>query len=416
VPGPFALKLASYPGDPRFQREAELLSRIRDPRVPRLRDMGWYGTPGDMAFPYLVMDWVEGVPLYEWASRRQRTSREVLRVLAQVARALQATHAAEGLHRDVKGHNVLVRAEDSEAVLIDFGAGTWRGAPPLTWQSMAPGTPVYRSPEALRFHLKWRPHLGASYSATPADDVYALGVTAYRLVTGDYPPCPVDPDAEEEGGTGSGPELEARVTVCAELAELIRRMLSPEPSARGSTMEIAEALEHAERTAGRSADLPITAREDSASRALLPWLEPLRAMLGRASRLTAFGVGAVLTLCAVWLAQWAGAARPERQQNADFSAREGSTIGLADSKLLTQSKVARSESTGEAVARDMPKNPFPGQARAPCRERFEEEINGGCWVQLGKLKPPCGKDGYEWNGACYWPSVPPKPPPNAVKP
>jgi serine/threonine protein kinase len=378
-PGTFAMKLACYPGDPRFLREAELLSRISHPHVPRLHDKGWCGPPGDLAFPFLVMDWVEGEPLYSWAARRQLTSREALRVLAQVARALQATHAVEGLHRDVKGNNVLVRAENSEAVLTDFGSGIWRGAAPLTWQALPPSTLEYCSPEALRFYLKWRPHLGASYAATPADDVYALGVTAYRLVTGGYPPCPVDPDAEQEGRSGDGPEPEppeARVTVCAELAVLIRRMLSREPSRRGSAAELAEALEHARRIAGRRADRPITAREPRRSRARLLWLEPLRAVLGRHPRLTAAGVGAGLALGSVWLAQWVGYVDRERQLALEVAVTEENTVALADSELAVRS----------------------------------EE------VMIGSLKPPCGKDAYDWNGACYWPSIPPKPPPNSVNP
>jgi serine/threonine protein kinase len=412
-PGIFALKLACHPGDQRFHREAELLSRIRDPRVPRLHDKGWCGPAGNMAFPFLVMDWVDGEPLYQWASKRQLTSREVMRLVAQVARALQATHAVEGLHRDVKGGNVLVRAENSEAVLMDFGSGTWRGAPPLTWQALPPSTMEYCSPEALRFYLKWRPHLGASYAATPADDVWALGVMAYRLVTGVYPPCPVDPNAEEAGHSGDGPEPEppgARVTVCAELSSLILRMLSREPSARGSAAEIAEALEHAARTARRRADRPITAHEP---RARLNWLEPLRAVLGRYPKLTAAGVGAGLALGAVWLV---GHVSRERQLVVDVAATEEHTSALADSKMVMRSEEAQTESTQEVVAREMPKTPLPGQARPPCKKPLEETIHGGCWVALLKLKPPCGNAAYDWNGACYWPVTQAKPPPSAVTP
>jgi hypothetical protein len=106
---------------------------------------------------------------------------------------------------------------------------------------------------------------------------------------------------------------------------------------------------------------------------------------------------------------------PEHPRDIDFSAHEASTLRLAESELLAQAEVIKPESTQEAMARDMPKTPFPRQVRPPCKERYEEEIHGGCWIGL-KLKPPCGKDAYEWNGACYWPSFPPKPPPNAVNP
>ena len=85
---------------------------------------------------------------------------------------------------------MLVRVSDGQAGLIDFGAGNIRGAPTLTAPPLPPGTPAYRSPEAIRFQWDYRSHPTARYEAQPADDVYALGVTAYQLVTGTYPPPP----------------------------------------------------------------------------------------------------------------------------------------------------------------------------------------------------------------------------------
>jgi hypothetical protein len=97
------------------------------------------------------MQLVDGVPLYEWAARRNPSEAQVAGLLAHVARALEATHGVGGLHRDVKGDNVLVRGADSWAFLTDFGAGHFRGAATLTSKLLPPGTPVYRSPEALAF-------------------------------------------------------------------------------------------------------------------------------------------------------------------------------------------------------------------------------------------------------------------------
>jgi serine/threonine protein kinase len=148
--GVFALKMAITPGDERFGREAELLSRVSSPHVPRFREQGVWEHPAG-AFPYVVMELVEGEGLYEWAERRNPTSRQVLRLLAQVARALEAAHAAGGVHRDVKGSNVLVRPADGRAFLTDFGAGHYRGADTLTSKLLAPGTPADRSPEAWAF-------------------------------------------------------------------------------------------------------------------------------------------------------------------------------------------------------------------------------------------------------------------------
>src|SRR5687768_10822921 len=74
--GLVALELAHNPGDERFEREAELLGRLRHPNAPRLLDHGQWQSPGGPAFPYLAMEWVEGVPLYEWARVRAPTSRQ----------------------------------------------------------------------------------------------------------------------------------------------------------------------------------------------------------------------------------------------------------------------------------------------------------------------------------------------------
>src|SRR5687767_12240504 len=70
--GPCAMKLARNPDDPRFEHEGELLSRIHHPWVPRLHDRGEWRLPGGVSFPFLVMDYVEGVELYKWASLQPR--------------------------------------------------------------------------------------------------------------------------------------------------------------------------------------------------------------------------------------------------------------------------------------------------------------------------------------------------------
>ncbi|WP_373371450.1 serine/threonine-protein kinase [Stigmatella ashevillensis] len=265
--GSFALKLARHPMDPRFEREAELLSRLSHPNVPRLRDQGLWAHPSG-PIPFLVMDWVEGSSLYTWGSARTLSSRLVLRVLSQAARALEATHAADGLHRDVKGHNLLIRSADNHVVLIDFGAGTFRGAPPLTDEVLPPGTHPYRSPEAVQFQWRFWRERGLHYSPGPADDVYALGVTAYRLVTGVYPPAQVT----RAPAPGQAPfpiprqiPPEELVTLCPHLAKLIRQMLAKKPSSRGSAAQLARALEQAAQSAGPQADLPITRRPRPAS-------------------------------------------------------------------------------------------------------------------------------------------------------
>ncbi len=257
---PVALKLAMYAQDERFGREVELLSRVCHPSVPRLVDHGVWRHRLVGAYPYLVMEWLEGGALYPWASERNPSSRQVLRVLAQVARALEATHAVSAVHRDVKGTNIRVRPSDGRVFLLDFGAGHYAGAAPLTRPPMVPGTPAYRSPEASSFLHRYAGE-GTRYEAGPSDDVFALGVTAYRLVTDEYPPSTDYGDAvarrcwQEAGGPPEPRGLNPRVD--AQLNALILRMLSVKPEARGSASELADALERAAEYARPEADGPL---------------------------------------------------------------------------------------------------------------------------------------------------------------
>ena len=197
APGPVALKLALHPGDARFAREAELLSRLRHPSVPRLLDHGMLAA-ARRARPTPTSPWSgwRACPCMTGRGRSAPPRGRCSGVLAQLARALEATHAAGGVHRDVKGDNVLVRAADGQAFLTDFGSGHYLGAATLTSPPFPPGTPPYRSPEAWRSVRSPSSASAVPYAPGPADDVFALGVTAYRLVTGEYPPAPAPMDAE----------------------------------------------------------------------------------------------------------------------------------------------------------------------------------------------------------------------------
>ena len=145
------------------------------------------------------MEWVDGSILYDWFRETPRSNLEVLRVLAQVADGLTAVHAEGAIHRDVKGDNVRVTPE-GRAVLLDFGAGWFPGARATHGHRRAPGTAPYRPPELLRFMWKSHKDYDARWAARLSDDLYSLGVTAYRLVTGRYPP-PVSETAHEVPGS-----------------------------------------------------------------------------------------------------------------------------------------------------------------------------------------------------------------------
>ncbi|SEM52725.1 Serine/threonine protein kinase [Stigmatella aurantiaca] len=405
LPQLVALKLARYPNDLRFEREAELLTRIRHPSVPRLLGQGtWKASPhGDM-HPYVVMQWVEGLRLYDWAEERPFTSRQALRLLAQVARALEATHARQGLHRDVKGDNILVSPE-GKAFLMDFGCGTWAGAPPLTEGLLAPGTKPYRSPEALRFQWEHRREAHTPYRATPEDDVYALGVTAYRLCTGIYPPPATDPslvgdDARETLEVMRPPgQLKP---LAPSLESIILRMLSENSQDRGSAGELAAALETAAATAGPEADKPL---RPSGSRVAAEGIK----------RQTSEPRNGCLPIVLPPLAAWLIILLAGNLNMAEHIAPPSS---LEDRKAVSVADAAVEDSPVSSVAHEpepsgltleMPKEPLPRQSRPPCPTN-QVNIRGGCWFEVPQAPPPCGETYYEWKSSCYFPViVPPRP-------
>jgi hypothetical protein len=419
APGPVALKLALHPGDERFAREGELLSRIRHPSVPRLVGRGSWRQPGGfLPHPYLAMEWIEGASLYEWARVHRPSSRQVLHALASLARALEVTHAAGGVHRDVKGDNVLVSAADGRVFLTDFGSGNYVGAATLTAPPFPPGTPHYRSPEAWRsvrlpFHVSATP-----YAPGPADDVFALGMTAYRLVIDDYPPTPAPMDEQSHvwslEGPGPLPPRAVNARCCVELSGLVSRMLSVHPEARGSARELAEALEQAARKAGPDADVPLFAREESqpveARSAPLHVVHRAAARTGR-SWLTAASLGGAVALGAAWLmSAHSGEEAAQGHVSAAEDEKDGGTVAVGDT-ALTAPVSPRAPSAWSAISVDIPPRPLPGQTRTDaagrCPRRPQIPINGGCWVKVAMSAKDCDEDYYVYKGACYGPVFPP---------
>jgi serine/threonine protein kinase len=434
--GPMALKLAIYPADPRFEREAELLARIRHPSVPRLLDSGLWRHPLGPVHPYVVMDWVEGVPLYDWAAWRNPSSRQVLALLAQAVGALQATHEVSGVHRDVKGGNMLVRLSDGRLFLTDFGTGYFTGASRLTPLNVQPGTPAYLSPEL------WRDEALSSASpspARPADDVFALGVTAYRLVTDAYPPF-TDPRTKEgrcwlPGGGGAPPPKLLNPRVDAQLNALILRMLSVRPEDRGAAGELAEAMERGVAHARSSADEPMfewetrkpsewteaeraeaaqlghrprrrsreRAREaeqaDSAARSRA---SPLNQRMGPRKWLP--WVAALVSL-GLWPGE-TGFVRIEEEPTLVRSRKAGEAISLGDT-AQGPSTAAEKAPSKAVLALELPEQPLPGQLKPDAKGRCPKEkvaINGGCWAKVHFDSEGCDGVGFMYQGACYVPA------------
>ncbi len=189
----YAIKLLPLSSDDWAWRELEVRLRLR--RVGSVKVLGCGLWPVSRPrFVYLVMPYVRGRPLYEWAKASNPTARDMALQVLEVARQLVAVHRAGVVHRDIKGANVLVRKKDGRPVVVDFGVGTYVGAPEITNPMGLPGTRHYRSPEALRFR---RERAGEHSPARASDDLWALGVVLYWLLTGSYPFDTEGPVADE---------------------------------------------------------------------------------------------------------------------------------------------------------------------------------------------------------------------------
>ncbi|HYO59852.1 serine/threonine-protein kinase [Archangium sp.] len=250
----FALKLV--PMGVRGDREVDALRRAQFPNVVSFRG---YSLWPDEEPQYLVlaMEWVEGRPLDVWAREENPSALELVsQVLVPLAGTLADVHAAGVVHRDVKEANVVMCEADGQPVLVDFGAAGYEGAPRLTMR-LPPGTPEYRGPEALRFAREWE---GEPYPSGPGDDLWALGVATYALLTRELPfgdrhgPGLVHAILHE---TPPAPHvLNPRVPPA--LGALCMRMLEKAPEARyASAQALEEALEDAAARADDSWRVPL---------------------------------------------------------------------------------------------------------------------------------------------------------------
>jgi len=156
----------------RFRSERQILANLEHANIARLLDGGT--TDG---IPYLVMEYVEGVPITAYVRVQALPIADRLRLMQEVCAAVLYAHQKLVIHRDLKPANILVTA-DGTVKLLDFGVAKLvdpaAGDTPLTSNMMM--TPDYASPEQVR-----------GEAVTTASDVYSLGVVLYEVLTGERP-------------------------------------------------------------------------------------------------------------------------------------------------------------------------------------------------------------------------------------
>jgi serine/threonine-protein kinase len=212
--------------------EAQLAARLAHPNVASVHDFGLSGV-GDEESAYIVMELVAGETLGSHLAAGPLDWRIAVRVCAEVAAALAAAHAHEVVHRDVKPANIMLTP--AGAKVLDFGIAAAAGQRELADDGPVMGTPAYVAPE--RFD---------GVAATPATDIYALGVLLYHCLAGRLP-WPAD---TETGLVHSHRFLEptplpALPGVPPEVVDLCIRCLDKDPAGRPTALVAALVLAEA---------------------------------------------------------------------------------------------------------------------------------------------------------------------------
>jgi eukaryotic-like serine/threonine-protein kinase len=166
----FAADLAHGDARDRFLREARVVGQLSHPNIITLHDMG---IEDSTQTPYLVMEFVDGMPLNRVLEKGTLPFPRACAWVAHAAEALDVAHKRGVIHGDVKPANILITS-DGKVKLTDFGMA--RVAKRESGDSPLLGTPAYWCPE----QIMGRPQDARS-------DIFSLGVVLYEMVTGTNP-------------------------------------------------------------------------------------------------------------------------------------------------------------------------------------------------------------------------------------
>ena len=206
----------------RFRAEAHHAGSLSHPNIAHVYDY-WEAEPPEPG--HLVMELVDGPSLARILERGPLDPGRTMDIVAQAARGLAAAHGTGLVHRDIKPGNLLIRS-DGLLKITDFGISHGPGEALVTQTGALIGTPAYLAPERA-----------AGASATPAADLYSLGVVAHHCLTGRMPfegePLAVAIAHVERGM----PPLPT--TVPPGVAALVADLTSKIPRARPSAAEVA---------------------------------------------------------------------------------------------------------------------------------------------------------------------------------
>ena len=303
----------SRDGEARFRQEGNLLARLDHPNIARLIDAGIL----DETHPYLVIEYVDGLPIDEYCARERLATDARVRLYQSVLAAVGYAHSHLIVHRDIKPSNVFV-TRCGAVKLLDFGIAKLLDdgstAAPRTRGSVQALTPQYAAPEQL---------LGRA--VTTKTDVYALGVLLYLLLTGHHPVRDDDSGAaglvhaivEQDPlrpSLATGDDIGLRRALEGDLDNILARALKKQPAERYASVgafndDLRRYLSHE----------PVTAGPDTALYRTSKFVRRHRGAVA-AAVLTAL---AVICATVVTTAQWLEARRQRDMAQAQLQRAQG---------------------------------------------------------------------------------------------
>lgn len=216
----------------RFNQEVQVIAKLQHPRILPVYDFGEFEGQ-----PYIVMAYMSGGTLSDRIKQDgPMPLDEVVQIVKQIAEGLDHAHKAGIIHRDFKPSNVLLD-DSGNAYLADFGiAKVSESTAQLTGSGIV-GTPTYMAPE-----------MADQGVVSPSIDIYALGVTIYEMLTGQYPYVGDTPLRVMMAHVNNPiPDvLATRPNLPVGVSEVLRRAMAKNPGARYTTAaELVAALEAA---------------------------------------------------------------------------------------------------------------------------------------------------------------------------
>jgi serine/threonine protein kinase len=207
----------------RFKAEAEAVARATHANIVQIYNIGKAGH-----INYMALEYVEGRNLREYVEKKKPVAVATgLKIMIQVAAALQRAGELNIIHRDIKPENILI-SRTGEVKVADFGLARCFDRPlSLTSTGLAMGTPLYMSPEQVE----------AKQAVDQRSDIYSLGATCYFMFAGQPPfrgDSPIDV-AYKHVHTEPEPLTELCSDLPAELCAIIHKMLAKQPDARYQT-------------------------------------------------------------------------------------------------------------------------------------------------------------------------------------